>query len=97
MKKWINADPHDIVMLKAETNYTVYYFRNGEKYISGFTLKIHEEKEELKSFIRVNRSHLLNPEHIKKLKTKDKVTRILMSNGVETHVSRRRNPFKTAL
>jgi two-component system LytT family response regulator len=81
---------NDVIYLKAESNYTIFYFENGKKYISGYTLKYHQSKIELNGFCRVNRAYLLNPKYIAKISREGNLTSISMINGIKTKVSRRR-------
>jgi two-component system LytT family response regulator len=84
---------NEVVYLKAESNYTVFYFENGRKYVSGYTLKHNAEKLNLIEFHRVNRAYLLNPKFIETIEVDGRITTVLMSNGTKTNVSRRRTPF----
>jgi two-component system LytT family response regulator len=86
-------EANEIVYLKAESNYTIFIFKNGKKAISGFTLKHHQNKVELNGFLRVNRAYLLNPIYIETLKKEGETTMICMSDGTKTRVSRRRKPL----
>ncbi len=81
---------NDVIYLKAESNYTIFYFENGKKYISGYTLKYHQKKIELNGFYRVNRAYLLNPKYIAKISREGNLTSISMINGTKTRISRRR-------
>lgn len=83
----------EVIYLKAESNYTIFYLQNGKKHVSGFTLKHHAQKEELTNFVRVNRAYLLNPNYIVNIGKEGKATAVLMADGTKTLVSRRRTPF----
>jgi two-component system, LytTR family, response regulator len=83
----------EIVLLKADSNYTIFFLANGKQHVSSYNLKKHEENIELQNFIRINRGHLINPKHIISTDTNDKVTSVRMSNGMETKVARRRSLF----
>ncbi|WP_304233751.1 LytTR family DNA-binding domain-containing protein [Jiulongibacter sediminis] len=90
MHKLRKNEPNEIIYLKADSNYTIFQFTNGEKDISGFTLKHHQEKPELKGFLRVNRAYLLNPKYIDRIIKQDSTFDIRLSDGTKTKVSRRR-------
>ncbi|MGR3808891.1 LytTR family transcriptional regulator DNA-binding domain-containing protein [Jiulongibacter sp. NS-SX5] len=90
MHKLRQVEPSEIMYLKADSNYTIFQFSDGKKDISGFTLKHHQQKEELSGFLRVNRAYLLNPLYIDKLIKKDSKVAIRLSDGTKTKISRRR-------
>jgi two-component system LytT family response regulator len=46
--------------LTADANYTVLHFRSGERLISGYSLGVFEALFEGKSFVRIDRSNLVN-------------------------------------
>jgi two-component system LytT family response regulator len=90
MSKNNNLDTQDIVYLKADTNYTEFYMKNGRKIVSSFTLKHHEADERLKGFLRVSKSYLVNQSYIGQYRARRKDVRIYMTNGYEIRVARRR-------
>jgi DNA-binding LytR/AlgR family response regulator len=92
MRSLKSLEAREIVYLKAESNYTIFIFENGQKAVSGFTLKHHQNKNELNGFLRVNRAYLLNPSFIAELKTEGGATLVSMSDGTRMRVSRRRKP-----
>ncbi len=56
--------PSDIVMLKADTNYTITYLTDGSRYLSATTLGILEERLKGFNFYRTHRSTLINMDYI---------------------------------
>ncbi|SOE22908.1 LytTr DNA-binding domain-containing protein [Spirosomataceae bacterium TFI 002] len=80
----------DIVFLEALENYTLFYLSNGSKIISSSTLKRHQEKLPENSFVRINRSMMINTRHIRKIFCKNDTNFIRMKNGRDLKVSRRR-------
>lgn len=58
--------PSDIVMLKADTNYTIAYLSDGSNFMSATTLGILEERLKQFNFYRTHRSTLVNMEYISK-------------------------------
>jgi len=80
----------DIIYLKASSNYTEFYLKDGKKFTSSFTLKRHQEDERLKDFLRVNKSHLINRQFIDEYRTTYNCLTVYLSNGYEIRVSRRR-------
>ena len=93
MTRSLYPQNNEIAYLEANINYTIFHLGNGKKFVSSTTLKRHAAKEDLQHFVRVNRSILLNPEHISKLSTHGRVIIIRMSNGTELQVSRRKKSY----
>jgi two-component system LytT family response regulator len=80
----------DIMYLKADTNYTDFFLKDGRKVTSSFTLKHHQADERLKDFLRVNKSYLVNRNYINECRTIQREIMIYLINGDEIKVSRRR-------
>jgi DNA-binding LytR/AlgR family response regulator len=59
--------PHDILMLKADANYTQIYLNDGSHFLSSITLGKLEKRLIGYAFIRPNRSFLVNPHFIDKI------------------------------
>lgn len=78
----------EIAYLKADINYTIFYLQNGRKFVSSTTLKQHQAQ--LMSFLRVNKSHLLNPDFIKSISKEGKKATVKLIDGSEVQVSRRK-------
>jgi DNA-binding LytR/AlgR family response regulator len=79
-----------VLYLQSDENYTFLYFKNKRREISGYSLKCFENLPEFKSFIRVNRHYMINPEFIKDLYLKDNAPFIELLDGHQFLVSRRR-------
>lgn len=78
---------NDLAYLESDSNYTYFYFKNGEKAMSSFTLKnIIERAGNTDNFFRVSRAIYLNLSIITSI-TPDKV---FIQNGKSFVVSRRR-------
>ena len=88
MKRLVYPETNEILFLKGVINYTEFYLTNGKKVISSFTLKRHEEQ--IDGFLRVSKSHLLNPEYIKTVKIEGSDKTVILNNGSRIKVSRRR-------
>lgn len=78
----------DIIMLEAESNYTVIHFINGQKILTSKTLKhwmaqIGDHPE----FIRPHRSFLVNNAHIISYQRHEKC--LILTNGLTACVARR--------
>ena len=77
----------DIIRLQAERNYTRLYFTDGKNFLSSKTLAEYEKILRESHFIRVHRSHLVNPAHIKAYL---KQGMVVLKDGCEIEVSRRK-------
>lgn len=79
----------DIIRCQAESNYTKFYFKNGNKEIIPKTLKEYEELLSEHNFCRIHGSHLINMAHVKQY-LKGKGGFVIMSDGSEIEVSVRK-------
>ena len=79
--------PQEILRLQAERNYTWLYFTNGKNFLSSKTLAEYEKILHDAGFMRVHRSHLVNPEHITGY---EKQGMVKLKDGCEIEVSRRK-------
>lgn len=87
MKKSI-YNPSEVIYLSGDINYTEVYLQGGKKVVSSFTLLRHEEK--LKSFIRISRKHLINPQYLIGYALKGSYMEVKMKGSNCLKVSRRR-------
>jgi two-component system LytT family response regulator len=81
---------NDLVYLQALENYTCFHFKDGSSLISSYTLKKHESALPGFTFLRVNRSTIINSNYVRKVVNKNRTNFIRMKNGLEIRVSRRR-------
>lgn len=81
---------HDILYLKADSNYTVFTLQSGQQIITGFSLKRYKKLEGF-SFIQTNRSFIINQLHISTVDFDNHS--LTMNNGTSIDISRRRKPF----
>lgn len=88
MKRLQYPPENEILFLKGVVNYTEFHLKNGRKEISSFTLLRHQERHE--QFLRVNKSHLVNPNCILKITQKGTCKELILNNGARVKVSRRR-------
>ena len=79
---------NEILFLKGDINYTEFHLVDGKKIVSSSTLLKHQEK--LISFIRVSKSHLVNPVFVKNMEHQGAYAQIELLNGNHLKVSRRR-------
>lgn len=79
-----------VIYLEAMENYTRFHLKDGTSLISSSTLKVHEAILSKYTFLRINRSMLVNAEYVKKVVNKNRTNFVRMKNGLEIRVSRRR-------
>lgn len=82
----IFVEVKEIIRCEASSNYTLVVIAGNKKVMVTKTLRQFEEILEPYGFIRVHRSHLVNPEHVVKL-NKSEGLQIEMSDGVMVDVS----------
>lgn len=80
----------EIVRLQAESNYTNIYYEKTKVFFSAKTLKEYEVMLHGQGFLRVHKSHLVNPLHIQMY---DKQGFLILSDGSRVEVSRRKRDF----
>ncbi|MBA4850499.1 LytTR family DNA-binding domain-containing protein [Emticicia sp. BO119] len=81
-----HVSPQEVIVLIAEINYTIVHFSDGHKTIVATSLKYLEERFHNCNFFRTHRSYVVNLNYIEKLRQSS----VLLSNGQEIEVSRRR-------
>lgn len=77
----------EIIRLQAESNYTRIFLNGSKMFVSAKTLKEYDELLNEYHFIRVHKSHLINPAHITSY---DRAGILNMSDGSKVEVSRRK-------
>lgn len=82
-------NPEKLVRCESSSNYTTFFFDNGEKILSSKTLKDVEEIFSPFSFYRVHNSHLINLRCVEKYNKEDGGV-IVMSDGTEIILARSR-------
>jgi two-component system, LytTR family, response regulator len=80
--------PTEIVMMKADINYTTIYLQNGEKITIAKTLKFLETALNDSNFCRIHRRILINRNHV--IAYNPKLGEVLLTNNHTTFASRRR-------
>lgn len=80
----------DIIYIKSDSNYTIYYLQNGDRFISSKTLKQTKVNLHLTLFLRVNKSYLLNPDFINNISKEGNKVTVTLRNGTQVNVSRRK-------
>lgn len=80
----------EIIRLQAESNYTHIFLTGNKVFVSAKTLKEYDEILQGHKFLRVHKSHLVNPAHIELY---DKQGILHMSDGAKVEVARRKKDF----
>ncbi len=80
----------EIVRLQAESNYTHIFLKGNKLFVSAKTLKEYDELLHQHRFLRVHKSHLVNPAHIESY---DRSGLLTMSDGSKVEVARRKKEF----
>lgn len=86
--KYVQLD--EIIRLQAESNYTHIFLGGNKIFVSAKTLKDYDEMLKGHHFLRVHKSHLVNPAHIDSY---DRSGMLQMSDGSKVEVSRRKKEF----
>ncbi len=90
-------DISDIIRCHSDGSYTTIYLTEGKKMVVSKPIGEYEDLFNEENFFRIHRSHLININHIKKY-LKGEGGYVLMSDGAEVEVSRRKkNEFMEAM
>lgn len=84
--------PSNILMLKADTNYTITYLVDGTQFLSATTLGILEERLKDFNFYRTHRSTLINLNYIPTMEDKDYLNELKLNDSLSVQVARRKLP-----
>ncbi len=79
---------NDVVLLKGNINYTTFHLENGKKKVVAHSIKFFEPFLETHGFLRIHRSVMVNPIHVKGFNSEDYI--LTMSNGQKANIARRR-------
>jgi DNA-binding LytR/AlgR family response regulator len=77
-----------VILLEGDINYTIFHLEDGKQQVVAHSIKFFETFLETHGFLRVHRSFMINPNHVKNL-NKEQLT-VTMNNGLEAIISRRR-------
>jgi len=80
----------EIIHLKADGVYSDIHLTKDRKVNSSKPLKHYEQKLDPQNFFRINRFEMVNLEHIVKFKKNEGHGVVVMNNGIEINVSRRK-------
>lgn len=78
----------NIILLEGNVNYTKIYSDNGKSKVLAHSIKFFEPFLETHGFLRVHRSFLINPIHVKGFNSDEYI--LTMSNGQQANIARRR-------
>lgn len=84
-------DTDEIVCIEADSNYSVFTIISGEKITVSKVLKEFEEILDANTFFRIHKSTIVNFNYIKEYNSKNGL-KVILINGIEFQVSRRRAP-----
>jgi DNA-binding LytR/AlgR family response regulator len=91
-----SVKPQDVMLLQADVNYTVVYFKDGEKFTVATPLKSLQSRLEPFNFYRTHKSFLVNLDCVKNFLEPHK--QVQMIDNKRVTVSRRRaNGLKKSL
>ena len=79
---------NNVVLLKGDVNYTTFHLHYGEIKVVPRSIKFFETFLETHGFLRVHRSYMINPNHVKTYNQDQEI--LTMCNGQEAQISRRR-------
>jgi two-component system, LytTR family, response regulator len=80
----------NIIRCESDDYYTTFYLTNGEEVLVSKTIKAIEELLEDYNFLRLHRSHLVNIIHIRSYNKRVDGGTVIMKDGTEIPVSRRK-------
>ena len=84
-----------VVLLEGNINYTIFHLENGKQNVVAHSIKFFEPFLKTHGFLRVHRSYMINPNHIKNLD--EQLQKITMNNGKEAMISRRNKSISQCL
>lgn len=79
----------DIIRCDADDNYTMFFFKNGKKFMVARTIKDFEELLDDFGFFRIHQSHLVNLNEVKQF-VRDEGGYVIMTDESKIPVSRRK-------
>ncbi len=82
------VEVRDIVHLEADSNYSIFYMKDGKRIVVAKTMKDFEEVLDENVFVRIHKSHIVNLDHLKSFSAMNSAVTTTLGN--ELTVSRRR-------
>ncbi len=86
---------NEVVLLKGDINYTIFYLDSGKQKVVAHSIKFFEPYLETHGFLRVHRSCMINPNHVKEYNQDNEF--LMMTNGQRADVSRGKNSVLKSL
>jgi DNA-binding LytR/AlgR family response regulator len=77
-----------VVLLEGNINYTIFHLENGKQKLVAHSIKFFEPFLKTHGFLRIHRSYMINPNHVKNLNQEE--YKVLMNNGREAIISKRK-------
>lgn len=77
-----------IILLESDNNYTIIHLSDGQRMVSGYNLKFYEYCTDHQSFIRPNRSMIINRTFVANINFKELT--LILNDGRKIPISRRR-------
>jgi DNA-binding LytR/AlgR family response regulator len=95
LKRKLNVTSEEIILLRADVNYTEIFFTNGEKIILSKTLKELERKFNLATdlFFRTHKSFLINLSYIQSFQPNDSKNIRLINDEIAILSRRKKDAF----
>lgn len=85
------VNPNEIVLLRADANYTEVLLEDGEQIIVSKTLKEMEKTfTAFSSFYRIHKSYMVNMEHVDSVQVNGGNNEVKLKNNMNAFISRRR-------
>jgi two-component system LytT family response regulator len=82
---------NQVVLLKGDINYTTIFLDDGKKKVLAHSIKYYEEFLKTHGFLRIHRTFMINPNHIKTYNQEER--KLIMTNGQQAIISRRKEHF----
>ena len=86
----LDINSKNIFHLEAYSNYTILNLAGGKRIISGYSLKVFETLFTANSFVRIDRSNLVNRAYISGISDREDGTYIHLKNHTKLLIPRRR-------
>ena len=88
---WAKVNPAEVILLKAEVNYTQIFRNDGESFLVAMPLKELERRLKSYAFLRPHKSFLVNRSYILNVfNVEEKDAFVQLSNDAKVNISRRK-------
>ena len=79
---------NNVILIKGNINYSIFYLNNGQAKLVPHTIKFFETYLETHGFLRIHRGYMINPNYVKTYNFEEES--ITMTNGFIADIARRR-------